>query len=81
MHVHNSIIVLKEILPVFSLAAVNETSGTTLDAAIDRFVEKEERGDLEILGGAYAASLKKREPMWARRQNCEGLPHFLRCQK
>ncbi|THH02395.1 hypothetical protein EW026_g445 [Hermanssonia centrifuga] len=65
MHVYNTIIVLKEILPVFPLAAVNETSGATLDAAIDRFVEKEERGDLKILGRAYAASLKKREPMWA----------------
>ena len=65
MHVYNAIIVLKEILPVFPLASSHETAGVTLEKAMERFVEKEERGDLKILGRAYHASLKKREPLWA----------------
>lgn len=52
MHVYNAIIVMKEILPVFPLAAVTDT-GASLDAAMDRFLESEERGDLKILGRAY----------------------------
>jgi THO complex subunit 2 len=52
MHVYNAIIVMKEILPVFPLAAVTDT-GASLDAAMDRFLETEERGDLKILGRAY----------------------------
>ncbi|KAI0082601.1 hypothetical protein K474DRAFT_1655406 [Panus rudis PR-1116 ss-1] len=66
MHVYNAIIVLKEILPVFPVAAVTEYMGSKLDIAMQRFLEKEERGDLKILGRAYAASLKKREPSWAK---------------
>ncbi|OBZ76414.1 THO complex subunit 2 [Grifola frondosa] len=64
MHVYNAIIVLKEILPVFPVAAVNEFSGPTLARAMERLLEKEERGDLKILARAYFASLKKREPIW-----------------
>lgn len=64
MHVYNAIIVMKEILPVFPLAAVFDT-GASLDSAIDRLLETEERGDLKILGRAYSAALKKREPKWA----------------
>lgn len=52
MHVYNAIIVMKEILPVFPLAAVFDT-GASLDSAIDRLLETEERGDLKILGRAY----------------------------
>jgi THO complex subunit 2 len=52
MHVYNAIIVMKEILPVFPLADVLDT-GASLDSAIDRWVETEERGDLKILGRAY----------------------------
>lgn len=65
MHVYNAIIVLKEILPVFPIAAVNEHAGPALEMAIEKFVEKEERGDLKILGRAYAASFKKRESIWS----------------
>ncbi|TCD67697.1 THO complex subunit 2 [Steccherinum ochraceum] len=65
MHVYNAIVVLKEVLPVFPLAAVHPVIGQRLSDAINRFVAREERGDLKILGKAYQASLKKREPLWA----------------
>lgn len=53
MHVYNTIIVLKEILPVFPVASVYEFSGMNISRAIEKFIEKEERGDLKILGRAY----------------------------
>ena len=52
MHVYNAIIVMKELLPVFPLAAVTDI-GASIDAAVDRFLETEDRGDLKILGRAY----------------------------
>ncbi|KAF5393664.1 hypothetical protein D9757_000298 [Collybiopsis confluens] len=64
MHVYNAIIVLKEILPFFPLAAVAQDTGSQLDKTMDHFLEKEDRGDLKILGRAYSASLKKREQHW-----------------
>ncbi|KAG9317173.1 transcription factor/nuclear export subunit protein 2-domain-containing protein [Chiua virens] len=64
MHVYNAIIVLKEILPVFPLAAVSEY-GPAIDSMIDKLVEGEERGDLKILSRAYSAALKKRDSQWA----------------
>ncbi|KAG1874783.1 transcription factor/nuclear export subunit protein 2-domain-containing protein [Suillus subalutaceus] len=51
MHVYNAIIVLKEILPVFPLAAVGD-AGPAIDTIMEKFLEKEERGDLKILGRA-----------------------------
>ncbi|KAJ3574543.1 hypothetical protein NP233_g1708 [Leucocoprinus birnbaumii] len=63
MHVYNAIIVLKEILPVFPLASVHPCGGD-INEAIDRLLEREQRGDLKILGKAYSASLKKREHFW-----------------
>jgi len=48
MHVYNAIIVMKEILDVFPLSSVNE-SGPAISAAMERFAENEERGDLKIL--------------------------------
>jgi len=45
---------MKELLPVFPLAAVFDT-GASLDSAMDRFLETEERGDLKILGRAYVS--------------------------
>ncbi|GLB33487.1 putative THO complex subunit 2 N-terminus [Lyophyllum shimeji] len=63
MHVYNAIIVMKELLPVFPLSAVTDT-GAAIDAAMDRFLENEDRGDLKILGRAYSAGLKKREALW-----------------
>lgn len=53
MHVYNAVIVLKEILPMYPVATMNERAGITLNLAIERFLEKEERGDLKILGKAY----------------------------
>ena len=55
MHVYNAIIVLKEILPVFPLAAVCDI-GASLDRTMQEFLEVEERGDLKILGRAYVIS-------------------------
>lgn len=55
MHVYNAIIIMKELLPVFPLSAVTDT-GASLDAAMDRFIETEDRGDLKILGRAYVYS-------------------------
>ncbi|KAF7355034.1 THO complex subunit 2 [Mycena sanguinolenta] len=66
MRVYNSIIVLKEILPVFPLAEVSVETGSTLNSAIEKFLEIEERDNLKILGRAYSASLKARESLWAR---------------
>jgi len=65
MHVYNAIIVLKEVLPVFPVAAASGTAGYSLVTVLDRLLEKEERGDLKILARAYHASLKKRETIWA----------------
>jgi THO complex subunit 2 len=48
MHVYNSIVVLKEILDVFPLISVNE-AGVGINAAVDRLIETEDRGDLKIL--------------------------------
>lgn len=52
MHVYNAIIVLKEILPFFPLSTVSQETGPQLDRVMDLFLEKEERGDLKILGRA-----------------------------
>ncbi len=48
MHVYNTIIVLKEILEFFPLISVNE-AGVGINAAMDRLIETEDRGDLKIL--------------------------------
>ena len=52
MRVYNAIIVLKEILPVFPVASVVETTGPLIEITMEKFIEKEERGDLKILGRA-----------------------------
>lgn len=51
MHVYNAIIVLKEILSVFPMAAVSDY-GPVIDTMVEKLVENEERGDLKILGKA-----------------------------
>ncbi|KAL1743555.1 transcription factor/nuclear export subunit protein 2-domain-containing protein [Schizophyllum fasciatum] len=66
MHIYNTIIVLKEILPVFPLSSVNDTCGVKLMAAVDKAIGDEKRGDLKILGKAYAAALKQRENLWSK---------------
>ncbi|KAE9385705.1 hypothetical protein BT96DRAFT_1006795 [Gymnopus androsaceus JB14] len=60
MRVYNAIIVLKEILPFFPLSAVAQETGAQLDKTMDQFLEKEERGDLKILGRAYSANIFRR---------------------
>ncbi|KAI0091900.1 transcription factor/nuclear export subunit protein 2-domain-containing protein [Irpex rosettiformis] len=65
MHVYNSLVVLKEVLPIFPCAAVLDSAGSTIQHTVDRFLEKEKRGDLRIFGNSYAAGLKKRESFWA----------------
>ncbi|KAH9943361.1 transcription factor/nuclear export subunit protein 2-domain-containing protein [Epithele typhae] len=65
MHVYNTIILLKEILPVFPVAAIHDISGLWVSSAIEKLLENETRGDLKILARAYHASLKKRESIWA----------------
>ncbi|KAL1714796.1 transcription factor/nuclear export subunit protein 2-domain-containing protein [Schizophyllum commune] len=66
MHVYNTILVLKEILPVFPLKSVDDTCGIRLSTAVDKAISEEKRGDLKILGKAYAAALKQRENLWAK---------------
>ncbi|KAI0729395.1 transcription factor/nuclear export subunit protein 2-domain-containing protein [Fomitopsis betulina] len=66
MNVYNAIIVLKEVLPVFPIGIVNKDSGTAINNQMEKFIEKETRGDLKILGRAYMASFKKRESVWKR---------------
>lgn len=56
MHVYNSIIVLKEILPVFPLNSVSE-NGSVIDKAMDLFIEREQRGDLKILATRFVESV------------------------
>lgn len=65
MHIYNSLVVLREILPMFPIAAVHEAAGPSLQHAIDRFVEKEKRNDLKVFGNAFAAGLKRRESFWS----------------
>ena len=53
MHVYNAVLVLKEIIEVFPIAAVNEVVGSSIDLEIQKLVQSEERGDLKILARAY----------------------------
>ncbi|TRM68443.1 transcription factor/nuclear export subunit protein 2-domain-containing protein [Schizophyllum amplum] len=66
MHVYNTILILKEILPVFPVSSVDDTCGNKLSAAIDKAMSEEKRGDLKIIGRAYSAALKAREPFWSK---------------
>lgn len=52
MHVYNAVLVLKEIIEVFPIAAVNEVVGSSIDLEIQKLVQSEERGDLKILARA-----------------------------
>ena len=52
MHVYNAIVVLKEILPAFPVATVNEYAGSSLNMAMERLLDKEDRGDIKIFGRA-----------------------------
>lgn len=52
MNVYNAIIVLKEVLPVFPIGVVSKDSGPAICDQMEKFIEKESRGDLKILGRA-----------------------------
>ncbi|KZT71598.1 hypothetical protein DAEQUDRAFT_763816 [Daedalea quercina L-15889] len=64
MNVYNAIIILKEILPVYPIGVVHRESGEKICAQMQKFLDKETRGDLKILGRAYMASFMKRESIW-----------------
>lgn len=51
MHAYNAIIALKEILSVLPLDALGD-AGPAIDTVMEKFLEKEEHGDLKILGRA-----------------------------
>ena len=53
MHVYNTIVVLKEILPVFPIAKVYDYSGIMVWKAVEKLLEHEQRNDLKILANAY----------------------------
>jgi THO complex subunit 2 len=48
MHVYNAIIVLMEILPVFPMAAVLDTSGNAIADAVAEVLKKVQRDDLKV---------------------------------
>lgn len=58
MHVYNAVLVLKEIIEVFPIAAVNEVVGSSIDLEIQKLVQSEERGDLKILARACVSYYK-----------------------
>ena len=53
MRVYNTIMVLKEILPVFPVASVFEYSGIAITRSIEKLLENESRNDIKILANAY----------------------------
>ena len=65
MHVYNSIIILQELSPVFPVASVNDHAGPALAITIERFLEKEDRADLKVIGSAFASNFNKRKSMWS----------------
>lgn len=65
MHVHNAIVILQELLPVFPLATVNSASGAAISEAMTKCIEVERREDLKILAGAYNARFLKAKAVWA----------------
>nr|GAT53854.1 predicted protein [Mycena chlorophos] len=66
MRIYNSIVMLKEILPVFPLAAVVSETGTSLVQTMETFVQNEQRDNLKILGTSYLQQLNKRESYWSK---------------
>lgn len=64
MHIHNAIVVLQEVLPVFPVATVNSASGKAISEAMTKCIEVEHREDLKILAGAYHARFLKAKAIW-----------------
>ena len=64
MHIHNAIVILQELLPVFPVAAVNHASGKAISEAMAKCIEVEHREDLKVLAGAYNARFLKAKALW-----------------
>ncbi|HEV7735932.1 MAG TPA: hypothetical protein VGO47_00955 [Chlamydiales bacterium] len=64
MQVHNAIVILQEILPVFPVGAVNNATGAAIADAMTKCIEKEIRLDLKILANSYNAKLLKAKTVW-----------------
>lgn len=65
MHVCNSILVLKEILPVFPLGIIHSSTGQFLDDALQSLLSVEKRGDIKILATSYQGQLRMTKKEWA----------------
>lgn len=65
MHVSNSILVLKEILPVFPLGIIHEGAGKFLDETLQNLLLVEKRGDIKILATSYQGQLRMTKREWA----------------
>ncbi|KZS97683.1 hypothetical protein SISNIDRAFT_481583 [Sistotremastrum niveocremeum HHB9708] len=64
IHIHNAIVILKEILEVFPVATVNSATGKFIYRAIELCHAHETRRDLQILAASYKARLHGREKFW-----------------
>jgi len=64
MHIHNAILILQEILPVFPIRSVNSASGTAIADAMAICLNTETRGDLKILASSYNARFQKAKSIW-----------------
>lgn len=64
MHIHNAIVVLQEILPVFPVGSINAACGPVISEALTKCINNERREDLKILAGAYNSYLQKNKHIW-----------------
>jgi Transcription factor/nuclear export subunit protein 2 len=65
MHVSNSILVLKEILPVFPLGMIQASAGQFLDDTLQNLLSEEKRGDIKLLATSYQGQLRLAKREWA----------------
>jgi len=65
MHISNSILVLKEVLPVFPLGMIQDSTGQFLDDALQKLLSEEKRGDIKILATSYQGQLRMAKREWA----------------
>lgn len=64
MHISNAIFILKEILPVFPLGAIHNSTGQFLDQALQQLLATEKRGDIKILATSYQGQLRMAKKEW-----------------
>jgi hypothetical protein len=64
MHISNAILVLKEILPVFPLGVIQNSTGGLLDSALQGLLAREKRGDIKILATSYQGQLRMVKREW-----------------